>query len=43
MQSVTYSLPLPGGDLGTAMARAAWHRSLTGTLGSVPLRTVLSG
>jgi hypothetical protein len=43
MQSVTYSPPVPGGDLGTAMARAQWHRSFTSGLGSVPLRTVLTG
>jgi hypothetical protein len=27
-QSVSYSPPMPGGDSGLAMARAAWHRSL---------------
>lgn len=30
LQSVTYSPPMPGGDAGAAMARAAWHRSLMG-------------
>jgi hypothetical protein len=43
MQSVTYAPAIPVGDLGTAMARAAWHRSFTSGLGSVPLRTVLTG
>ena len=37
-QSVTYSPPMPGGEYGLAVARAAWHRSLTGTLRSAPLR-----
>src|SRR5215467_2546854 len=27
-QSVAYSPPMPGGDYGAAMSRAAWHRSL---------------
>ena len=36
-QSVTYSPPMPGGDYGQAIARASWHRSFAGTLGSVPL------
>lgn len=34
-QSVSYSSP--GGAFGLAMARAAWFRSMAGTLGSVPL------
>jgi hypothetical protein len=38
-QSVAYDPPMPGGDSGAAMARAAWHRSfVTGELVSVPLR-----
>jgi hypothetical protein len=37
-QSVSYSPPVPGGDYGAAMARAAWHRSFViGGLVSVPL------
>lgn len=36
VQSVSYSSP--GGLFGTAMARAAWFRSMAGTLASVPLR-----
>jgi len=36
-QSVSYSPPLPGGDFGLAMSRAAWHRSLMGSGGSVEL------
>jgi len=36
-QSVTYSPPMPGGDAGMAMARAAWHRSLMGNGGTIPL------
>ena len=36
-QSVTYSPPMPGGDAGAAMARAAWHRSLSQAGGSIPL------
>jgi len=36
-QSVTYSPPMPGGDAGAAMARAAWHRSLMGSGGSAEL------
>jgi hypothetical protein len=35
-QSVSYGRATPGGDLGAAMARAAWHRSFTGAV-SVPL------
>lgn len=37
VQSVTYSPPMPGGGSGAAMARAAWHRALMGSLASVPL------
>ena len=29
-QSVTYSPPMPGGDAGAALAKAAWHRSMMG-------------
>jgi len=36
-QSVSYSPPMPGGDAGMAMARAAWHRSLSQNAGSIPL------
>ena len=36
-QSVSYSPPRPGGEYGTAIARAEWHRSFLGTLGSAPL------
>jgi hypothetical protein len=36
-QSVTYSPAVPSGEVGLALARAAWHRSFT-TLASVPLR-----
>lgn len=36
-QSVAYSPPMPGGDYGAAMARAAWHRSLMGSATSVEL------
>lgn len=36
-QSVSYSPPMPGGEFGLAMARAAWHRSLMGSGGTVPL------
>jgi hypothetical protein len=31
-QSVSYSPPLPGGDYGLAVSRAAWHRSMAGSL-----------
>ena len=31
---------MPGGELGAAMTRAAWHRSLLSGLVSVPLRAV---
>jgi hypothetical protein len=34
-QSVSYSPPVPGGDYGLAVSRAAWHRSMAGSLGSV--------
>jgi hypothetical protein len=36
-QAVTYSPPLPGGEFGLAVGRAAWHRAMCGTLASVPL------
>jgi hypothetical protein len=36
-QAVTYNPPLPGGDYGLAVGRAAWHRSMLGSLASVPL------
>jgi hypothetical protein len=36
-QSVSYSPPRPGGEYGTAIARAEWHRSFLGTLASAPL------
>jgi len=36
-QSVSYSPPMPGGDYGAAMARAAWHRSLMGSMASPEL------
>jgi hypothetical protein len=36
VQSVSYSPPVPGGDYGAAMSRAAWHRSLMDTLVAVP-------
>ena len=35
-QSVSYGRATPGGDLGAALARAAWHRSFTSAV-SVPL------
>jgi hypothetical protein len=38
VQSVAYSPAMPGGQLGLALGRAAWHRSMMGTLVSVPLR-----
>jgi hypothetical protein len=31
-QSVSYSPPVPGGDYGLAVSRAAWHRSMAGSL-----------
>lgn len=37
VQSVSYQPPLPGGDYGLAMGRAAWHRSLRGSAESVAL------
>ena len=37
MQSVSYGRAVPGGELGAAMTRAAWHRSLLSGLISVPL------
>lgn len=37
VQSVTYSPPMPGGDAGAAMAKAAWHRSLMCNGGSPEL------
>lgn len=36
-QSVSYSPPMPGGDFGLAMSRAAWHRSLMSPLDTLPL------
>jgi hypothetical protein len=36
-QSVSYSPASPGGDYGSAIARAAWHRERAGSLHSVPL------
>jgi hypothetical protein len=36
-QAVTYNPPLPGGEFGLAVGRAAWHRSMLGSLGSAPL------
>ncbi len=38
MQSVSYGRAVPGGELGAALARAQWHRSMLPTLVSVPLR-----
>ena len=40
MQSVSYGRAVPAGVLGEAITRAAWHRSMLPTLGSVPLRKV---
>ena len=37
-QSVAYGTPIPGGEMGKAVARANWHRSFT-SAGSVPLVT----
>ena len=37
MQSVSYGQAVPGGDLGAAITRAAWHRSFLSELQSVPL------
>lgn len=42
-QSVTYSPPRPGGSYGEAIARAEWHRSFSGTLGSAPLEVAPPG
>ncbi|MBO0816653.1 MAG: hypothetical protein J2P30_16120 [Actinobacteria bacterium] len=39
VQAVTYDAP--GGKFALAMARAAWHRSMAGNLGSVPLASTL--
>jgi hypothetical protein len=36
VQSVSYGSPVPGGELGLALGRAAWHRSFCSP-GSVPL------
>ncbi len=36
-QSVSYSPPLPGGDFGLALSRAAWHRSLMQSVGSAEM------
>ena len=38
-QSVSYSPPVPGGDYGLAVGRAAWHRSFVGSLHTAPLVT----
>jgi hypothetical protein len=35
-QSIAYGSPVPGGELGAAMARAQWHRSFAGVV-SVPM------
>ncbi len=43
MQSVSYGRAVPGGELGAAVTRAAWHRSFLSTLQSVPLRVALPG
>lgn len=37
VQSVAYSPPVPAGAYGQAISRAAWHRSLMASAGSVPL------
>ena len=37
-QSIAYNPAQPSGDYGLAVSRAAWHRSFTSTLVSVPLR-----
>lgn len=37
VQSVSYAPPMPGGDSGLAMGRAAWHRSLRGNAEAVEL------
>jgi len=36
VQSVSYGAPTPGGELGLALGRAAWHRSFC-SVQSVPL------
>ncbi len=36
-QSVSYSPPMPGGDYGLAIGRAAWHRSFLSSLHTAPL------
>jgi hypothetical protein len=36
-QAVSYSPPMPGGDYGAAMSRAAWHRSLMASLDTAVL------
>jgi hypothetical protein len=40
VQSVSYQPAMPGGQLGLAMSRAAWHRSMAASLVSVPLAVV---
>lgn len=37
-QSVVYGQATAGGELGMALGRASWHRSMLGSLHSVPLR-----
>ena len=41
MQSVSYGRAVPGGELGAAMTRAAWHRSFLSGLASVPLQAAV--
>jgi hypothetical protein len=36
-QSVSYSPPVPSGNYGLAVSRAAWHRSFVGSLHTAPL------
>jgi len=36
-QSVSYGTAVPPGELGLALSRAAWHRALAATAGSVEL------
>ena len=43
VQSVTYGRAIPGGELGAALARAAAHRALAASGGSVPLRSTGAG
>jgi hypothetical protein len=38
VQSVSYGRAIPGGPLGEALSRAAWHRTLAATIASAPLR-----